>query len=101
MSSTPVPITFAGSTSAVSAGPGNRVIMALGSAPKGPDVAMRFSADKVAQYFGSAADTASAGFTLPNLTYFPSIQQPPTGASAIDFVMCRGGVTRGTFAVKD
>lgn len=96
-----VPVTFAGSTQPVSAGPGARVIMAIGSARKGPDVPMRLSADQIGQYYGSFNETASLSHTLPGLVYFASGQQPPTGAAAVDFLMCRAGVTRGTYAVVD
>lgn len=96
-----VQVTTNGAQTPVLTGPAPQRMMILATFPKGPDYPVDVPPSQMATVFGDPSAQTSVGFTGPYLAYHAGQQANPTGAGAITFLVCRGGVGRGMYTVLD
>lgn len=95
-----ITLTANGAQSAILA-PSGKVALAIGTAPQGPDYPTLVSGSQLISTFGDPASYGSVGYTLPYGLSFMSGQRQPSGNSGLTYLVCRAGVTRASYAVKD
>lgn len=93
--------TFLGAQNQFIASSNARTIMLLGTFPKGPDVPMVMSPSQIAATYGDPTSVVSVGYTGPYMAFYAQQQAQPQTTGALQFLVCRAGVTRGTYAVVD
>lgn len=101
---TPPTITVSsqGAQTPVLTGPGGKVILVYGTAPKGPDFPVLISPAQAVGLFGDPSTASSVGYTIPYLLYFAGQQRQQRGVSnPVQFLVCRNGVTRASYALLD
>src|SRR5437763_1488300 len=96
-SSPTITIQATGAQALVSSQPQRPTILALGTAPQGPDVPMLIDPVNAPTLYGDPANSTSLGYTLPMLMRAMRGQRPPLATRiSPQFCVCRVGVTRSS-----
>ena len=91
-----------GALTPILAGQAPKTILCIGTGPKGPDYPVLISPTQATTLFGDPSTASSVGYSLPYLLYFAGQQRQSSGFSnPVQFLVCRGGVTRASYAVLD